>query len=75
MRDKRNDVLSTTTNIVLNNAGEEFEFSLHTRFLLWTEPLKCVINVRSENSVGHASVTNKIIYDSSDFFKKEQDKI
>ena len=32
--------------------------------------MKCVINVRSENSVGHASVTNKIIYDSSDCFYK-----
>ena len=75
MHDKLNDALSITTNTVLNNTGEAFAFSLHTRFLSWTDPLKCVINIRSENSIGHVSVTNKISYDSSVFFLKKQDKL
>ena len=70
MRDKRNDSLSTTTNTVLNNTGEAFVFSLHTRFLLCTEPLKHVTNLRSKKSIGHVSVTSKIIYDSNDLLEK-----
>ena len=70
MRDKRNDALSIETNTVLNNTDESFAFSLHIIFLLWKDPLKCAINLKSENSIGRVSVTNKISYDSSEFLEK-----